>query len=47
MSFIKNNQLTIDDYLKTAKIQTLKTNAISLIKDGTTSVEEVFSLLMD
>ena len=47
MSYIKNNQLTIDDYLKTAKIQTLKTNAISLLKDGTTSVEEVFSLLMD
>lgn len=47
MSFIKNNQLTIDDYLKTTEIQTLKINAIALIIDGTTSVEEVFPLLMD
>ncbi|MBC7525148.1 MAG: type II/IV secretion system protein [Flavobacterium sp.] len=47
MSFIKNNQLTIDEYLKTSQIQTLKMNAISLIKNGTTSVDEVFSLLMD
>jgi type IV pilus assembly protein PilB len=47
MSFIKNNQLTIDEYLKTTDIQTLRDNAISLIKDGTTSVDEVFSLLMD
>lgn len=47
MSFIKNNQLTIDDYLKTTEIHTLKANAITLIKNGTTSVDEVFSLLMD
>lgn len=47
MSFIKNNQLTIDEYLITKKIKTLKSNAISLIKNGTTSVDEVFSLLMD
>ncbi|HRE76417.1 MAG TPA: GspE/PulE family protein [Flavobacterium sp.] len=45
--FIKKNQLSIDDYLQENKICTLKENALSLIKDGTTSIEEVFSLLMD
>ena len=47
MTSIKNNQLTIDDYLETKKIQTLKKNATNLIQEGTTSIEEVFSLLMD
>lgn len=46
-SAIKNNQLSIDNYLSEHKVQTLKTNAIQLIKEGVTSVEEVFSLLMD
>jgi type IV pilus assembly protein PilB len=45
--FIKKNQLSIDDYLQEHKVCTLKENALSLIKDGTTSIEEVFSLLMD
>jgi type IV pilus assembly protein PilB len=43
---IKNNQLTIDDFIEEKQIHTLKKNAIDLIKDGTTSVDEVFSLLM-
>lgn len=47
MSHIKNNQLSIDDYLIQNKVQTLKKNAINLIHQGITSVEEVFSLLMD
>ncbi len=47
MGFIKNNQLTVDEYLKEKKVQTLKTNAIHLVSEGVTSVEEVFSLLMD
>lgn len=47
MAYIKNNQLTIDEYIQSNKVQTLKTNAIALIQNGTTSVEEVFSLLMD
>lgn len=47
MKNIKNNSLEIDDYLAANNIHTLKANAIELIKDGTTSVEEVFSLLMD
>jgi len=47
MGHIKNNQLSIDEYLETNKVQTLKSNAINLISEGVTSVEEVFSLLMD
>ena len=43
---IKNNQLSIDNYLEENKINTLKSNAIQLIQEGTTSVEEVFSLLL-
>ncbi len=42
---IKENHLQIDNYLKNNKIDTLKTNAIKLIKNGTTSIEEVYSLL--
>jgi len=47
MNLIKTNVLTIDDYIEEKNIQTLRKNAIELIKDGTTSVEEVFSLLME
>lgn len=47
MASIKNNQLSIDEYLIEKKVNTLKANAIELIQQGTTSVEEVFSLLMD
>jgi type IV pilus assembly protein PilB len=43
---IKNNQLTIDHYIEEKEIFTLKKNALSLIKEGTTSIEEVFSLLL-
>ena len=42
---IKNNDFEIDDYLDKKGIATLKTNALKLITDGETSVEEVFSLL--
>ncbi len=45
-TLIKNNQLAIDRYTEEKKIFTLKKNALSLIKDGTTSIEEVFSLLL-
>jgi type IV pilus assembly protein PilB len=45
-TLIKNNQLTIDDYIQEKEIVTLKKNALELIKNGTTSIEEVFSLLM-
>ncbi|KFF12006.1 GspE/PulE family protein [Flavobacterium hydatis] len=45
-ALIKNNQLDINTYLEENEIFTLKKNALSLIKDGTTSVDEVFSLLL-
>jgi type IV pilus assembly protein PilB len=45
-ALIKNNQLTIDNYIEEKKIITLKKNALLLIKEGTTSIEEVFSLLL-
>lgn len=45
-ALIKNNQLDIDNYLEENNIITLKQNALSLIKTGITSVDEVFSLLL-
>ncbi len=44
---IKNNDLEIDDYLEEHHIITLKQNATELIKQGVTSVEEVYALLID
>lgn len=45
-ALIKNNQLDITSYLKENDIFTLKKNALSLIRNGTTSIDEVFSLLL-
>ncbi|MCC9070887.1 GspE/PulE family protein [Flavobacterium sp. F-65] len=45
-ALIKNNQLDINTYLEENEIFTLKKNALSLIKNGTTSIDEVFSLLL-
>lgn len=45
-TLIKNNQLSIDKYLDEKQIHTLKKNAIQMIRNGTTSIDEVFSLLM-
>ena len=45
-NLIKNNQLDINEYLEENNIITLKRNALLLIKEGTTSVDEVFSLLL-
>lgn len=45
-TLIKNNQLAIDHYIEEREIFTLKKNALSLIKEGTTSIDEVFSLLL-
>jgi len=42
---IKNNDLEVDDYLKENEVGTLKNNAIDLIIQGITSVEEVYALL--
>nr|WP_321232933.1 GspE/PulE family protein [uncultured Psychroserpens sp.] len=43
---IKNNNLEIDNYITEQGIVTLKDNAINLIKNGTTSIDEVYSLLI-
>lgn len=45
-TLIKNNQLEIEHYIEEKEIFTLKKNALSLIKEGTTSIDEVFSLLL-
>ena len=42
---IRDNHLEIDHHLKEREIMTLKDNALSLIKSGITSIEEVYSLL--
>ena len=42
---IKSNDLEVDDYLKEHHIATLKNNAINLVMQGITSVEEVYPLL--
>lgn len=46
ISHIKNNNLEIDHYIKEQGIVTLKDNAIKLLKLGTTSIEEVYALLI-
>ncbi|MFY0482509.1 GspE/PulE family protein [Flavobacterium sp. PLA-1-15] len=45
-TLIKNNQLSIENYIEEKQIFTLKKNATALIQNGTTSIDEVFSLLM-
>ena len=42
---IKHNELEIDDYLTQHNLKTLKENAIELINQGVTSIDEVYSLL--
>ncbi|WP_075343326.1 GspE/PulE family protein [Tenacibaculum agarivorans] len=43
---IKKEELEIEAYLAEKKIHTLKDNAITLIKEGITSIDEVYSLLI-
>ena len=43
---IKNKKLEINHYLKENNIATLKTNMIQLVKEGITSVEEVYPFLI-
>ena len=45
IKYIKSNELEIDDYLQENEIITLKKNAIHLLRDGVTSLEEVYPLL--
>ncbi|ALM08799.1 general secretion pathway protein GspE [Sediminicola sp. YIK13] len=42
---IKNNTLEIDEYLNQNNIITLKKNAVQMIKEGVTSIDEVYALL--
>ncbi|WP_127019811.1 GspE/PulE family protein [Flagellimonas beolgyonensis] len=44
-SSIKSNALEIDGYFREHQIPTLKSNAIGLIQQGITSIEEVYALL--
>lgn len=44
---IKNNSLQIDDYLAEHNIQQLSDQALQLIKEGVTSVDEVYALLVN
>ncbi|GAB5566057.1 MAG: GspE/PulE family protein [Winogradskyella sp.] len=47
INHIRDNDLEIDNYIKEHNIKTLKHNAIELIKQGITSVDEVYALLSD
>lgn len=47
VNHIKQNDLEIDAYLTEHNIATLKTNAINLIQQGISSIEEVYPLLID
>ncbi|MCL4133265.1 UNVERIFIED_CONTAM: hypothetical protein GTU68_032472, partial [Idotea baltica] len=47
VQYIKQNDLEIDDYIAQYNISTLKSNAINLVKQGETSIEEVYALLSD
>jgi len=42
---IKQNDLEIDTYLEQNNIRTLKKNALQMVADGVTSIEEVYPLL--
>ncbi|MDE1208062.1 GspE/PulE family protein [Tenacibaculum larymnensis] len=46
ISFIKKEELEIDTYLRANKIKTLQNNAIELVKEGVTSIDEVYSLII-
>lgn len=47
ITHIKTNELEVDNYLKENNIATLKSNAIELVANGITSIEEVYPLLTD
>ncbi|BFP40629.1 GspE/PulE family protein [Flavobacteriaceae bacterium GF1] len=42
---IKNNVLEIDSYIRYHSITTLRENALAMLLEGTTSIEEIYSLL--
>lgn len=47
VNHIKQNDLEIDTYIKDNDIGTLKSNAIQLVQEGETSIDEVYALLSD
>ncbi len=47
INHIKQNDLEIDDYIAEHNISTLKSNALSLVEQGVTSIEEAYALLSD
>lgn len=47
VTFIKQNDLEIDTYIKNNDIATLKSNAVQLVQNGISSVDEVYALLSD
>lgn len=44
---IKNNSLQVDDYMKERGIQQLSDQALKSVKDGETSIDEVYALLVN
>ncbi len=44
---IQEKELDITEYLKKEGIQTLQSNAIRLVREGITSIEEIYPLLVD
>lgn len=42
---IKDNVLEIDDYMNEHEISSLRNNALELVRQGITSIEEVYPLL--
>lgn len=47
VNHIRQNDLEIDAYVKEHNMSTLKSNAIELIREGITSVDEVYAFLSD
>ena len=47
VNHIRQNDLEIDNYIAENNIATLKSNAIELVEQGITSIEEVYALLSD
>ena len=47
IEYIRTNRLQIDSLLEEKNIATLKSNAIRLINEGRTSIDEVYALIMD
>ncbi len=43
--FVKNNVMDVDSYLEANKITTLRENALGMVREGTTSIDEIYALL--